>query len=41
VLVKNGVSGKQIFEGQSFNKGAYLVKATNEKMMLTSTLMKQ
>jgi acetyl esterase/lipase len=41
VMVKNGVSGKQVFEGRSFNKGAYLVKATNEKMMLTCTLMKQ
>ena len=41
VMIQNGLSGNQTINGGGLNTGIYLVKATGEKMMLTSRLMKE
>jgi hypothetical protein len=41
VMTKSDVSGNQTFNDTSFDTGSYVVRATNEKMILTGKLMKQ
>jgi len=41
VMAKNGVSGNETFNGNNFDTGIYVVRATNEKMILSGKLVKK